>query len=220
VNDKPSATDNLQAIAIHAQQSPPQSVERRQAISQLMTGIWQSNQLGHPQRGLWSEGLYQDLYGEALQRTLLEVCLKIDGYNPEHSVMAWVNFRLKKHFIEVVRDYHKKGLTYSPRENPTRVVGLATVDDLDRYLRIQNDVSDVELLQQFIEDDPEGKLQEEAIRGYPNVTFQRLAKARFIEEKSWDEIAQDFNISLQTLCSFFHRRLKKLIPYFRKYLES
>jgi hypothetical protein len=215
-----SQESQLQQAAIGAKNSPPNSLERQQALNQLIDLIWHSQQLGHPQRGLWSESLYREFYGEALQKTLLEVCLKIDAYNPEHSVMAWVNFRLKKQFIEVVRDYHKKGLTYSPRQSQTSVVTLASLDDLDRYLQVENDVSEVQRLQEFLETDPEGKFGAERIRGYPHLTFQRLAKSRLIEEKSWETIAQEYQISLQTLCSFFHRRLKKLIPYFRKYLDS
>lgn len=215
-----SEASQLQRVALQAKNSPPHSVARQQSLNQLINLILESKQLGHPQRGLWSESLYQDFYGEALQKTLLEVCLKIESYNPEYSVMAWVNFRLKKQFIEVVRDYHKKGLTYSPRQRQIGVFLFASLEDLDRYLKLDHDVSQVQQLEDFIETDPEGRFSQETIRGYPEVTFQRLAKARLIEEKSWDTIAQDCQISVQTLCSFFNRRLRKFIPYFRKYLDD
>ena len=34
---------------------------------------------------------YQEYYNEALQQTSVEVCQKIDDYNPQYPVMAWVN---------------------------------------------------------------------------------------------------------------------------------
>lgn len=217
---KDSPESCLKQVAICAKDSPPQSVERQQALNQLIQMIFSSKQLGHPQRGLWSETVYYELYQEALQKTLLEICHKIESYNPEYSVMAWVNFRLKKEFINVVRDSHQKGITYSPRKAKTGVVSLTSLENIESYFQVDDPVSEEQLLKQFIEDDPEEKFSQESIRGYPTLTFQRIAKARLIEEKSWEMIAQEYNISLQTLCSFFHRRLKKFIPYFRKYLEA
>jgi hypothetical protein len=76
------------------------------------------------------------------------------------------------------------------------------------------------LLQQFLEDDPENLLKDEHIRGYPQANFQYIAIAKMVEEKTWEQISAELNnISIQTLCSFFHRRLRKLIPYFQKYLQ-
>ena len=36
--------------------------------------------------------------------------------------------------------------------------------------------------------------------------FLILAKAKFIEDRDWTEIADKLNISATTLCSFFYRR--------------
>jgi hypothetical protein len=76
------------------------------------------------------------------------------------------------------------------------------------------------LLQQFLEEDPEKLLINEHIRGHSQASFQYIAIARLVQEKTWEEISAELNhISIQTLCSFFHRRLRKLMPYFQKYLQ-
>ena len=57
------------------------------------------------------------------------------------------------------------------------------------------------------------------IKDRPFITFQVLARAKFIEDRSWTEIADELEIAPTTLCSFFYRHLKKMIPYFKKYLS-
>lgn len=189
-------------------------------LSRLIAAIWHSDRLSHPQRGMWPPELYRELHGEAVQRTLMEICQKIDDYNRDYSVLAWVNYRLKKRFIDVVRDYQKKGITYSPRSQRDLAVSMPSIDDLDAYFAVEDSVSDAQLLQQFIDDDPEHLFRSAHVKNRPEVTFQALAKARLVEQQTWEEIASECQISVQTLCSFFNRRLRKLIPYFQKYLQS
>ena len=81
----------LRELAIEAQKHPLQSSKRQLAINKLVNEIWRSPKLGHPQKGLWSPNFYEEIYHEALQKTLLEVCHRINLYNPQHPVMAWVN---------------------------------------------------------------------------------------------------------------------------------
>lgn len=208
----------LQELAIAAQQQPPS--EQRISLNRLVQGILKSNRLGHPQRGQWAATIYEDIYYEALQKTLLEICQKIDRYNPEHPVMAWVNFYLNNHFIGVVKDYQRSGLTYVPRANQVSTNCLPSWDDLDRYVPVQETLTDDQLLRQFLVEDPENLLKAEVLRERPDVTFQYLALAKFVEDRTWTEIADNLGISIQTLCSFFNRRLQKLKPYFHKHLQE
>lgn len=76
----------LQQLAIESKQHPSLSPQRQLALNRLVNKILQSDSLSHPQRGSWSPNLYEDLYNEALQKTLLEICQKIDSYNPNHPV--------------------------------------------------------------------------------------------------------------------------------------
>ncbi|MCL1473357.1 hypothetical protein [Argonema antarcticum] len=199
----------LQKLAIEAQQHPPQSSQRLQTLNKLINEIWQSNQLGHPQSGLWLPDVYEDLYNEARQRTMLEICQNIDKYKPQYPVMAWVNSLLRYQFIAVVNDY-----------NNNRIISLPSLDDLERFASQEDTLDDAILVRRFLQDDPENLLQAESIRGRPDVTFQILAWARFVEDYSWDELSKNLGISPQTLCSFFNRNLRNLMPYFNRYLQE
>ncbi|MCU0537811.1 MAG: hypothetical protein MUD14_28320, partial [Hydrococcus sp. Prado102] len=130
--------------------------------------------------------------------------------------MAWVNFLLNKHFINVVNERKKQGITSISTEK-TYILSL---DELDRALPMKESFSNAQLLRQFLEDDPENLLNNERLRERPEVTFQFLALAKFVEDRTWDDIATKLGISLQTLSSFFDRRLQKLMPYFKKYLQE
>ncbi|KAM3095132.1 hypothetical protein ACKFKG_14595 [Phormidesmis sp. 146-35] len=211
----------LQQQAKEAQKHPSQSSQRQIALNRLVNEILKSGRLGHPQRHLWSASLYEDLYNEALQKTLIETCQKIDSYNPDHPVLAWVNFRLNFQFIDVVNDYRKQGITQIPKSDKTEQIAyLPSLDDLDNLVSPEETLSASQLLQQFLEDDPDNLLQKQRLRERPEVTFQSLAWARFVEGQTWLEIAISLNVSVQTLCSFFNRQLKDLMPYFRKYLKD
>jgi DNA-directed RNA polymerase specialized sigma24 family protein len=218
-------TDDLdqsfQLRAKEIQQYPPQSIQRQLALNRLVNQVLRSGRIGHPQRDLWSARLYEDFYNDALQKTLLEICQKIDKYNPEHPFMAWVNFRLNCHFIDVVNDYAKKGITHVPKATRTgQVAYLLSLDDLDQFIPFEEATSDDQLLQNFLESDPENLLKKSRLRERPEITFQLLALAKFVEGKTWLEIATKLDVSVQTLCSFFNRQLQVLLPYFRKYLQE
>lgn len=214
-----SVEQQLQQQVWQACAYPPCSPERQRSLNQLVNAIVRSNKLGHPQRNLWPANLYEDLYHEALQKTLMEICQKIDQYNSEHPVMAWVNFRLNCQLIEVIKDYQKQGLTQMPKAGVVAPIRLPSLEDLPLTSGIREEEEDLRI-QQFLQQDPEGHLQKQRLRERPEITFQQLAIAKFIEGKSWPEIAVELNISPQTLCSFFNRQLRALIPYFKKYLEA
>lgn len=199
----------LRRLAQLAKQSPANSHTRRIALNRLIHQIVTSNQLGHPQRNQWSSEMYEDLYNEALQRTLLEICQKIDNYRPEHPVMAWVNCLLKYNFLAVVREHHHPHII------------LTSIEDLDRLIEKSDDASDnYQILRRFLEDDPEDRLKTAHIQGRSDVTFQSLAIARYVYDQSWENLSTNLGISIQTLCSFFNRQLRKLVPYFQKHLQN
>ena len=209
----------LQHLALEAQQHPPSSSQRQLALSELISKIWRSPNLARPQQQLWSPNLYEDLYNEALQKTMLKTCQKIDNYNPEYAVMAWVNFRLSKQFNSVVSDRYRQGVTYISQAE-RKSFSFASIDELERGIPITETISQAQLLRQFLEEDPENRLGNEHIRGRTDITFQSITIAKFVEDRTWTEIANSHEISVKTLCSFFTRSLQKLMPYFRKYLQE
>lgn len=208
-SDDDAFNKQLQELAQTAQQFPPQSQQRQVALHDLIDQIWRSGQLGHPQSGLWSPDVYEDLHNEALQRTLLDVCQKIETYNPAHPVMAWVNFLLKCHFSSVAKEYRN-----------WKIAPLS-LDDLDWLIADESTPDeDVECLRNFLETDPEHHLKTVHIKNHPTVTFQFLALARSVHDQSWEQLSAELGISVQTLCSFFNRQLRKLTPYFYRYLQE
>lgn len=217
VNQTFMGDEQLCQLAIETQNSPPHSVERQQHLNHLVKSILTSGKLGHPHIGKYSYGIYQDLYNEALQKTLLKLCTKIDQYNPVHPVMAWVNFVLSKTFIDLEKDLQRKGITFLPQtlKNDMTILSL---DDLNSPVTSKVVPTEAERLRQFLKDDPEGLLQQEHLQNNPQITFQRVAIAKYIDDLTWDSLSKQFNIPLPTLHSFFNRRLQTLLPYFRKYL--
>ncbi|NJL19829.1 MAG: sigma-70 family RNA polymerase sigma factor [Leptolyngbyaceae cyanobacterium SM1_3_5] len=218
LEDRSSFAEQLRQHVEEARAHPPRSLQRQKLLNQIVQEIFNSGRLGHPQQALWPPDLYEDLYNEALQKTLIEICQKIDKYNSEYPVMAWVNFRLNYQFVAVVQDYQRQGITQLPKGNKMAPVRLPSLENLP--IAIPNSTEDAPQLQQFLRQDPEGLLQKQRLRDRPDVTFQMLAIAKFIEGKSWPQIAAELEVSAQTLCSFFNRQLRDLIPYFKKYLEA
>ena len=80
--------------------------------------------------------------------------------------------------------------------------------------------SEVKQLRDFLQEDPEGLMKEKRIDKPPHPTFQDLAWAKYVEDKTWQEIARQTGLCVPTLSSFFQRTLRKLTPYFQKYLQS
>ena len=202
----------LQAIAQQAQDNPLQSTERQQALNQLVDEIMRSNQLGHPQRGNWPDNVYRDLYDEAVSRTVLKIYKKIDRYNSEHPVMAWANNMLRYEFLDVVREYQNQN---------RRNVSIPSLEEINiNSDRTETVEDDAELLRQFLADDPENLLQTAHIRGRPDVTFQSIAWAKYVEDQTWESISQTTGIPVSTLANFFDRNLRKFQPYFEQYLQD
>ncbi|MGA9378033.1 MAG: sigma-70 family RNA polymerase sigma factor [Phormidium sp.] len=199
----------LQQLVKQAQQHPPLSKQRQIALNKLINEIQQSNRLCQPQKNTWNPQIYEDIYNEALSKTLLEICQHIDEYREEYAVLAWVNNRLKQRFIDAVRQYYqqkkvKEKINYIPPENPTPLDILT---------------EESQMLKQFLETDPENHFKTTFIKGNPAASFQTIAIAKFIEDKTWEEISIHLGISVPTLASFINRNLHNLLPYFRKYLQ-
>lgn len=216
----------LQQFAQNAQQHPPKSLERQRALNELVNLIRQSKRIGHPQRSLWASGVYEDLHSEAFQETLIVVCQKIDTYNSDYPVMAWVNTILERRFSDVVKKYTKKGMTYIPEnQKKSQILSLDdletfTLDDIEGKDPINEACSDDQLVRDFLRTDPENILRTSHVTGRPDITFQKIIWAKFVDDKIWDDMAQEWDIGISTLSCFYQRTLRKLMPYFQKYLGS
>lgn len=217
-------------LTLAARQDPSRNLERQRVLNRLLSQILDSKRLVRPQQGQWNTQLYDDLWNEARSRTILEIAKRIEKYQPEYAILAWVNKTLSFRFKDVVRDYYGSGMTGISRQNASLGIGkiqsldalsdkarIRSLDELDQYQPAELNESD--LLRQFILDDPEQKLNK-MIRGRPKATFRFLLLA-ILEAQSWDEISAILGpplIPKSTLSTFFNRQLHKLEDYFRKYL--
>jgi DNA-directed RNA polymerase specialized sigma24 family protein len=211
--------ETLRQKALEVQRHPPNSAERRHALSQLVRLIWISPDLGHPYRNVCPISLYEDIRNEAILRIMSEIPNRIDQYQPQYSVMQWVNGLLRYRLLDVWQEYKNAGITHAPRRGSQREpVIVRSLDQLQLDWAAEPSLSDSDEMRQFIAEDPEHRLNKH-IGKYPTATLKFLFLA-MLDGLTWDEIAKMFDppIPKTTVCSFVHRNLRKLEPYFQKHL--
>jgi DNA-directed RNA polymerase specialized sigma24 family protein len=216
--------DELRQLVAQAQTAPDRSSQRRIALSKLMSAIRQSDSIAR-QRNWSSIPNFQDIYDEALNETLLEICRKIATYNPQYSVMAWVNNIFNFRFQDVYQKYQKRGITNLPRQariqwqETDRTVNSHDAPTSTREIpQPEAGDSDLKLLIDFITDDPDGLLAKEHIQNLPDATFQAIL-LMVCGGKSWQEIATALNTSIPTASSFYQRNLRNYLPYLQNHLQ-
>ncbi len=199
----------LKKLALAAQQHPSNTKLRQQALIELVNAIVLSSRLCHPHQWIVPKNLYELIYEEAVNQTLVYICQKLDTYDPqrgrEQKFTNWVNFRLDK----IMLNCHAKLLKYSYQEIPT-------LAELENIAQPEPQVNSSELLRQCLEDDVNNIFKNEHIRNCPKANFQNIALATF-SGKSWEEISAEMGIKIPTLSSFFQRSCKKFAPQFKEY---
>jgi len=208
----------LKQLAIEAQQHPPKSELRQQALAKLLSAIQQSGKLVHPRQGQF-QGFYEEIYAEALQRLFYFMCEQIDRYNPEKEVLQWVNFLLKQRFfIEASREV----LPLLPNGIRNGHFTRLTIEDLDRNHLNEANPQLTPLLSeeviQCLEEDPEGIFQAACVADNAAANFQYLAMSR-AAGYTWKEISAELGMTISTLSSFYKRSLTKFAPRIREYLS-
>jgi len=201
--------NQLKRLALEAQRHPPRSELRQYGLRELIVAIQYSGRLCRPHRGKFSPQFYDMIYEDAVNKTLVYVCQKIDTYDPERSqkFMTWVNFRLDKLVLETCHELSN-----------AKVKNLPTIADLENIAQPENPVLP-EPIRQCIEADVDGCFKRAHIRNRPDVNFQTIALA-ILAEKNWKEIAEEFEISMGTASSFFCRSCQKFAPKIAEYLSS
>ncbi|MDV3353805.1 hypothetical protein QGP82_34335 [Leptothoe sp. LEGE 181152] len=208
---KDALTDPLlKGLALEAQGQPNPSPLRQHALLQLVEAIRASGRLAHPHRAKFSSSFYDLLYEEAVNRTLVYVCQKIDTYDPERGqaqkFMNWVNFRLDRMVIECRRQFSDRHTQELPNLN-----------DLERLSQPEPTSTLAKDVQDYIATDRDDVFKSTHIRKRPDASFQAIALARFADQ-SWEEISTQFDIKIPTLSSFFQRCCDKFSDQFRELL--
>ncbi|MEB3277679.1 MAG: sigma-70 family RNA polymerase sigma factor [Lyngbya sp.] len=203
----------LQALALEAQQHPMDTTARQISLSKLIDTIYRSRQLTRPYQGQF-QGVYEDIYQEAVQNLFLYICKNIDKYDPQRGeFMTWVNMLLSRRFFreaipKVIGTANEINLESSILEN---MEDLATKEreDEDNYIRA------FQKIRQYIEIDPKGIFRQAYIKKYPQANFREIAMKRW-SGISWKDISDDFNIPVATLSNFYQRNLEKFRPELRE----
>ncbi|GAB4202446.1 MAG: hypothetical protein Fur006_55980 [Coleofasciculaceae cyanobacterium] len=196
----------LKNLALEAQRHPLHTELRQHALGELIEAIRLSGKLSRPHRTRFSPQFYELLYEEAVNKTLIYVCRKIDNYDPERGqdkkFMTWVNFRLDKDILDTSQKFN------NPREVPLPP---------DPFIPFpqNNSPSLFDKVRELIEEDAKNIFNRAHVRNHPEANFQVIALARF-SGRSWEEISSEFRISVPTLSSFFQRCCEKFRSEFRK----
>jgi DNA-directed RNA polymerase specialized sigma24 family protein len=209
-------TLTIDKLAIEAQNHPANSSKRKKILTILVDKVMRSGELGHPQSGRWSASIFNNLRNEAISETCLEIHRRIEAYDPTRAcVMAWINCLLRYQFMAAVTQYFHTSPGRDPQERYSPVLSL---DLLEWDVPAEETSSDSPSLEQFLEEDPENLLQVH-IQGHPEITWQWIAREKYVADQTWRKISEMTGISVQTLCSFFNRQLRPLKPYFHKYFR-
>lgn len=196
----------LRQLALEAQQHPAGSQERQIALTKLIDQIYRHNRLTRPPINDDNlRHLYEDIYSEARLKIVEHICQKIDTYDSQRPVMAWVNHFFNFRFQDVCDRYRKE----------TRIPRLF-VDESEKF--DQEEMEDTERLRELIEQDPDNIFRNTTVRGRPDITWQVIALARLDDEK-WETISQRFDKNISTLQSFFDRNLRNFGDDFRNKLQ-
>ncbi len=221
-NDFPERDDvlnfELQQLVNEAKRYPADSVnatdraKRRIALNKLIGAIRCAGKLSQQSQWLGLPN-YEDYYNEALQHTFIEICQNIEQYNPQYPVMAWVNKIFGRRFYDVVKKDRKRGITLLPKNQETTQV--LSLDELNKDLPAENEISEQEQLKEIIENDPESFFKNEYIKEHPQASLKAILLL-VLEGKQWKEISEELGVPISTASSFYQRRMRKIITYLKK----
>lgn len=180
---------------------------QREILAQAIALIEQSGKL-------WQnyDERYEDAYREAWLKTLEYFYRHYQDYDPSQAqVTTWLNFRLKNEFkTQQAKQYQRQ----QRQADPQNEAG----DGLDLFDLLESP-SDGEAARQmkagietWIATDSE--LPTVTIKNKPTLSAQRLLQARFIEEREWSQLAQEYGVAVATLSSFYERQCRgRLIAF-------
>jgi len=202
----------LQELALKAQQHPLGTTARRITLSKLINGIYHSSKLCYPYKGQF-QGVYEQIYQEAVQDLFLYICKNIDKYDPERGAfMTWMNMLLSQRFFKeaipkIIGNTNEINIESSVLEN-LEDLAFKNSKEEDNY------ISAFKKIRRYIEIDPKGIFKQAHIKKYPKVNFQEIAVKRW-SGISWKDISEELNIPVATLSNFYQRTLEKFRDEFR-----
>lgn len=208
---------HLQRWVEIAQNHPRKSLERRQALTRLILLVQNSGRL-------WQGGTStREDYEEALQKTWLWICTKIEDYDPTRvnratgqrtTVMAWINstlkFRLLDLQLERQKSMQRQAVTTpsleqtSPQDWMAQIPAPPTPDPL------------FSLIEEWLQTNAK-PLTRIYVTDRPDINCHVIIRHRLPPETDWKRLSQNYQIPISTLSNFYQR---KCLPQLRAFLES
>jgi hypothetical protein len=198
----------LQQMLLEARRYPSGHFRRQQALTSMIRLIAQSKKL-------WQENT--PYYADALQQTWLYFCQNIcEGTTGEcydssrGSIITWLNrylrWRLQDLYVQERQQQQWVLSCWTQGQYSWHVVdSLAAKPDIPPILQETK---------HWALQDANGELRRIHVRQRPDVTAQVLILKRLPPEMQWEALAQEFDLSVSTLSSFYQRQC---IPVLRKF---
>lgn len=201
----------LEQLVRQAQQHPPLSKNRQIALNELINAIQNSGKLYCKNKCQFPAEVYED----ALQDTSIDVCRKIDTYDPHKSkVMTWVNYLLKWRFLQAIKRY-RKSQEELVLDRPIDNGYFSVIDTVEQPVNVPGMG---ETIRQWLEKDPQGSFQKKHVKGCPSANFKEIALRR-LAGVSWKQLSDEWGIPIPTLSVFYQRSCRYFAPKFKEYLD-
>ncbi|BDA74863.1 hypothetical protein RIVM261_084690 [Rivularia sp. IAM M-261] len=228
----------LQQLAIQAQNTLAGSPQRHRALTLLIQELWRQPTFGILRKSLktkygnLSNGLFDDLFNDALQETFIAISQYIDRYDPKHPLLPLICTIIRNKYSNLYKKHCKYGVTRIPKltgNHNSKQGQVISLDGLDEFVQDNimskhfsnssgKSISNCDVLRELLIDDPDNKFKV-SVRDKPDITFQYIAIYLYVKGRNMQQLASELDISYQTLNSFFKRNLEKLEPYFREKLQ-
>lgn len=208
---------HLQRWVEIAQNHPSKSLERRQALTRLIALVQKSGRLWQG-----STATRED-YEEALQKTWLWICTKIEDYDPARvnvatgqrtTVIAWINATLKYRLLDLQIE-RQKNIQRQAVAQPS----LTQDSTLDWIAQIPAPPAPdplFSLIDEWLQANAK-LLSRIYVTDRPEVNCQAIIRHRLPPETDWKQLSQDYQVPISTLSNFYQR---KCLPQLRTFLES
>lgn len=222
-------TEQLENLALAAQNSPPRSVERQRFLGEMFKLIEQNNLLTKPPRYNLSNERYQLFYEDAKAKTFLDICRNIELFDrSKGQVMSWINAYIKGNFQTLFEQFIRPLTSGQAKNNRRpRIINFSDLSACNNFLdnlvpyQEESTLDRMEIIvRNFLQEDPECLLSKVHIRGFSEITLQKLLLMKYVEDLTLETMSQRLNLSISTIDSFMKRQLRAqgIRDYFDKYL--
>jgi DNA-directed RNA polymerase specialized sigma24 family protein len=202
---------DLSSLILEARKYPVGSPKRQRLLTDVIRSIQRSGKV-------WRD--YQipvEQYQEALQQTLIYVCQHLETYDPiRANPLTWFNcilkFRIKdvrrKSFLETC--YRQSSSFHSANFDQV-------IDMIDRIPAPAMDGAE-DMLQELLVwlEQERSMLEQKSVRNHSAINVYSLIMRRLPTDRqmSWNQLSEEFGVSVPTLSSFYQRQC---VPVLREF---